>query len=85
MEISVAKMSETIRSIMSDGGDIENFLPTVESKILKKVITYCKKNAEKPDLEGNYVLAGFLDVDSNTHIELIMTSIFLTIIIQYER
>lgn len=34
-----------------DGGDIENFLPKVESKILKKVITYCKKNAEKPDLE----------------------------------
>jgi len=75
----VAFKSETIKNMIEDTGTEAPIpLPNVSSKILQKVIEYCKHHSEKKEGEGNKEEedktfdAEFVKVDQATLFELIL-------------
>ncbi|OMO74521.1 SKP1 component [Corchorus capsularis] len=87
VEESVAVESQTIKHMIEDDcADTEIPLPNVTSKILSKVIEYCKKHVEAAaDKEKNSdddlktFDTDFLKVDQNTLFDLILAANYLNI------
>ncbi|CAL1388605.1 unnamed protein product [Linum trigynum] len=90
VEESVAVESQTIKHMIEDDcADNEIPLPNVTSKILAKVIEYCRKHvesdAEKDKLATSYDEslktwdADFVKVDQNTLFDLILAANYLNI------
>ncbi|CAN0914267.1 SKP1-like protein 1A [Linum grandiflorum] len=80
VEESVAKESQTIKHMIEDdcaGGDIP--LPNVESKILAKVIEYCKKHIETDAAELKQWDEDFAKVDHAILFDLILAANYLDI------
>mmetsp|Transcript_7052 Transcript_7052/g.30930 ORF Transcript_7052/g.30930 Transcript_7052/m.30930 type:complete len:154 (+) Transcript_7052:100-561(+) len=82
----VAFKSETIKNMIEDTGTEAPIpLPNVSSKILQKVIEYCKHHSEKKEGEGNKEEedktfdAEFVKVDQATLFELILAANYLNI------
>ncbi|KAJ7955071.1 SKP1-like protein [Quillaja saponaria] len=84
---AVALQSETIK-LMIEENCADNSIPLslVKSKILAKVIEYCKKHVEATDLEdrfSNYYLmdwdSDFVKVDYTTLFDLLLTANYLNI------
>ncbi|KAJ6353341.1 hypothetical protein OIU76_002373 [Salix suchowensis] len=84
---AVALESQTIKHMIEDDcADNGIPLPNVTSKILAKVIEYCKKHVETPKLEDRGTNSGddelknwdaeFVKVDQATLFDLILVSIF---------
>ncbi|GLT86071.1 hypothetical protein SLE2022_042340 [Rubroshorea leprosula] len=87
VEEAVAVMSQTINHMIEDGcADSVIPLPNVTSKILSKVLEYCKKHVDgdaDKDKAGDDELkawdAEFVKVDQNTLFDLILAANFLNI------
>ncbi|GLT42936.1 hypothetical protein SLA2020_169130 [Shorea laevis] len=87
MEEAVAVESQTIKHIIEDGcADGVIPLPNVTSKILSKVLEYCKKHVDADadkdkavDDELKAWDAEFIKVDQNTLFDLILAANFLNI------
>ncbi|OMO80412.1 SKP1 component [Corchorus capsularis] len=87
VEEAVAVESETIKHMIEDGcADSEIPLLNVTSKILSKVLEYCKKHVEaaaekekKPDDDIKGWDADFVNVDQNTLFDLILAANYLNI------
>ncbi|XP_020193292.1 SKP1-like protein 1 isoform X4 [Aegilops tauschii subsp. strangulata] len=81
VEEAVAMESQTIRHMIEDDcADNDIPLPNVDSKILSKVIEYCKKHVQaspKPDLKS--FDAEFVKVDRATLFDLILAANYLNI------
>ncbi|XP_076935924.1 SKP1-like protein 1B [Bidens hawaiensis] len=84
---AVAVESQTIKHMIEDGcADTSIPLPNVTSKILSKVIEYCKKHVEAPTTE-DYLTeeeikafdADFVKVDQSTLFDLILAANYLNI------
>ena len=82
----VAFKSETIKNMIEDTGTEAPIpLPNVSSKILQKVIEYCKHHSEKKEGEGNKEEedktfdAEFVKVDQATLFELILAANYMNI------
>ncbi|XP_071703740.1 SKP1-like protein 1B [Rutidosis leptorrhynchoides] len=84
---SVAVESQTIKHMIEDGcADTVIPLPNVTSKILSKVIEYCKKHVDSPNSEDKATeeeLKGFdvefVKVDQATLFDLILAANYLNI------
>ncbi|XAR59846.1 hypothetical protein NMG60_11015834 [Bertholletia excelsa] len=87
VEESVAVESQTIKHMIEDNcADNSIPLPNVTSKILAKVIEYCKKHVETPKSDDKSVEdelknfdAEFVKVDQGTLFELILAANYLNI------
>ena len=95
VDIQVAKMSETIKNLIEDiGSDGSIPLPNVTSKILAKVVEYCKYHHENPTLVSEDTKEGsepvrtddicewdleFCKVDQPTLFELVLAANYLDI------
>ncbi|KAK8567953.1 hypothetical protein V6N12_006520 [Hibiscus sabdariffa] len=86
LEETVVVKSQTIkRMIEDDCADNEIHLPNVNSKILSKVLEYCKKHVdsaadkEKNPFEIKAWDADFVKVDQNTLFDLILAAEYLKI------
>nr|XP_045085224.1 SKP1-like protein 1 isoform X2 [Aegilops tauschii subsp. strangulata] len=87
VEEAIAMESQTIRHMIEDDcADNGIPLPNVDSKILSKVIEYCKKHVQaspKPANSGAADLksfdAEFIKVDQNTLFDLILAANYLNI------
>ncbi|RVW38586.1 SKP1-like protein 1A [Vitis vinifera] len=87
LEEVVAVESQTIKHMIEDGcADNAIPLPNVTSKILAKVIEYCKKHVESPKAEEHAVNdelkawdADFVKVDQATLFDLILAANYLDI------
>ncbi|KAL6346667.1 hypothetical protein AAG906_000285 [Vitis piasezkii] len=87
LEEVVAVESQTIKHMIEDGcADNAIPLPNVTSKILAKVIEYCKKHVETPKAEEHAVNdelkawdADFVKVDQATLFDLILAANYLDI------
>ena len=85
VEEAVAVQSQTIKHMIEDDcADNEIPLPNVTSKILSKVLEYCKKHVDaaadkekNPDQELKDWDADFVKVDQNTLFDLILVSFSL--------
>nr|GEX87553.1 SKP1-like protein 1B [Tanacetum cinerariifolium] len=83
----VALESQTIKHVIEDEcADTVIPLPNVTSKILSKVIEYCKKHVEAPKTEDKVVEedlksfdTNFVKVDEGTLFDLIMAANYLNI------
>lgn len=84
VEEAVALESQTIKHMIEDDcADTSIPLPNVNSKILSKVIEYCKKHVEAPKNEEKAAEedlkafdAEFVKVDQNTLFDLILVRLF---------
>ncbi|CAJ2633187.1 SKP1-like protein 1A-like [Trifolium pratense] len=87
---AVARESQTIKHVLDDRADDKEIpIPEVNSKILAKVIEYCKKHVEaatassdeKHNAENNLMVwdSEFINVDKFTVFELIRASNYLDI------
>ncbi|XP_076934902.1 SKP1-like protein 1A [Bidens hawaiensis] len=83
---AVAVESQTIKHMIEDGcADTSIPLPNVTSKILSKVIEYCKKHVEAPGTEDKVADdikafdADFVKVDQSTLFDLILAANYLNI------
>ncbi|KAK1422987.1 hypothetical protein QVD17_18280 [Tagetes erecta] len=84
---SVAVESQTIKHMIEDGcADTSIPLPNVTSKILSKVIEYCKKHVEAPNSDEKVAEedlksfdADFVKVDQSTLFDLILAANYLNI------
>ncbi|OAY57588.1 SKP1-like protein 1B isoform X1 [Manihot esculenta] len=81
---AVALESHIIKHAIEDvGADDSIPLPNVTSKILAKVIEYCKKHVETPKPDANHELntwdAEFVKVDQATLFDLILAANYLNI------
>nr|XP_045085225.1 SKP1-like protein 1 isoform X3 [Aegilops tauschii subsp. strangulata] len=85
VEEAIAMESQTIRHMIEDDcADNGIPLPNVDSKILSKVIEYCKKHVQaspKPANSGDLKSfdAEFIKVDQNTLFDLILAANYLNI------
>ncbi|KAM7473604.1 hypothetical protein LguiB_020847 [Lonicera macranthoides] len=88
VEEAVAVMSQTIKRMIEDdtSADTSIPIPKVTSKILAKVIEYCKKHVETPESgdeadedELKSFDADFVKVDKQTLFDLIIAANYLTI------
>ncbi|KAL6346646.1 hypothetical protein AAG906_000264 [Vitis piasezkii] len=87
VDVAVAMESQTIKYMIEDGcADNAIPLPNVTSKILAKVIEYCKKHVETPEAEEHAVNdelkawdADFVKVDQATLFDLILAANYLDI------
>lgn len=88
VEESVAQESQTIKHMVEDGcADNVIPLPNVNSKILAKVVEYCKKHVDSPkpaderqvDEELKSWDADFVKVDQATLFDLILAANYLNI------
>ncbi|GMI88058.1 ARABIDOPSIS SKP1 HOMOLOGUE 1, UFO INTERACTING PROTEIN 1, S phase kinase-associated protein 1 [Hibiscus trionum] len=83
VEEAVAVESQTIKHMIEDDcADNAIPLPNVTSKILSKVIEYCKKHVDKeknPEDEIKAWDADFVKVDQNTLFDLILAANYLDI------
>ncbi|KAF7019607.1 hypothetical protein CFC21_032767 [Triticum aestivum] len=92
VEVAVAMESQTIRHMIEDDcADNGIPLPNVDSKILSKVIEYCKKHAPKPADSSDFTAAAapaedlksfdaeFVKVDQATLFDLILAANYLNI------
>lgn len=81
---NVAMLSHTIKHMIEDGcADTSIPLPNVTSKILSKVIEYCKKHVETPNSDEKVADedlktfdAEFVKVDQSTLFDLILVCFF---------
>ncbi|KAF5764373.1 putative S-phase kinase-associated protein [Helianthus annuus] len=84
---AVAVESQTIKHMIEDGcADTSIPLPNVTSKILSKVIEYCKKHVETPNADEKVAEedlksfdADFVKVDQSTLFDLILAANYLNI------
>ncbi|KAG8660039.1 SKP1-like protein 1A isoform X2 [Manihot esculenta] len=81
---AVALESQTIKHVIEDDCPNNGIpLPNVTSKILAKVIEYCKKHVETPKPDANHELktwdAEFVKVDQATLLDLIWAADYLNI------
>ncbi|KAM7473605.1 hypothetical protein LguiB_020848 [Lonicera macranthoides] len=77
VEEAVAVMSQTIKHLIEDdySADTSIPLPRITSKILAKVIEYCKKHVETPESEELKSFdADFVKVDNQTLFDLIIAA-----------
>ncbi|KAM7469308.1 hypothetical protein LguiA_007491 [Lonicera macranthoides] len=82
VEEAVAVMSQTIKRMIEDdtSADTSIPIPKVTSKILAKVIEYCKKHVETPESEELKSFdADFVKVDKQALFDLIIAANYLTI------
>ncbi|XP_022762269.1 SKP1-like protein 1A [Durio zibethinus] len=87
VEEAVAVESQTIKHMIEDDcADNEIPLPNVNSKILSKVLEYCKKRVDaaadkekNPDDELNAWNADFVKVDQKTLFDVILAANYLNI------
>ncbi|SPT20894.1 unnamed protein product [Triticum aestivum] len=81
VEVAVAMESQTIRHMIEDDcADNGIPLPNVDSKILSKVIEYCKKHAAAAPAEDLKSFdAEFVKVDQATLFDLILAANYLNI------
>jgi hypothetical protein len=84
VDYDVALMSKTLQDVIESYPNIEESIPlynkSCSSKILGKIIEYCKKRKDK---EEHHMLEDwdtkFIDLDHNTLVNLISSSTYLNI------